>query len=129
MAAIHGKNGKMSIGPSTANSDVSEYLKSTGLDQNTDTVEVTTFGNDSKLYIPGLEDGTISLEGVWDATIDGIMATMKGVTGKFSYLPAGTGVTYAGDIILTSYNVSQDMAGEITFSASFQVTGDISRTP
>lgn len=128
MAAIHGKNGKMSIGPSTASEDVSTYLKSTGLDQSTDTVEVTTFGNDSKVYIPGLEDGTIPLEGVWDADIDAIMASMKGVTGKFSYLPAGTGVTYAGDIILTSYNVSQDMAGEISFSASFQVTGDISRT-
>jgi predicted secreted protein len=129
--AIHGKNGFMSVNTD----DVSTYLDSAGLDKSLDTAEVSTFGMDDKEYIAGLRDATFSLEGKWDATIDGLMADIEdeietsGVV-AFEYGPAGSTaglVKYSGNAIMTAYNIAQNVNGEITFSASFQVTGGVNR--
>jgi predicted secreted protein len=128
---IHGKNGFMSVNTD----DVSTYLDSAGLDKSLDTAEVSTFGMDDKEYIAGLRDATFSLEGKWDATIDGLMADVEteietaGVV-AFEYGPAGNGnglVKYSGNAIMTAYNIQGGVNGEITFSASFQVTGGVTR--
>ena len=129
--AIHGKNGFMSVNTV----DVSTFLDSAGLDKSLDTAEVSTFGDDDKEYIAGLKDATFSTEGKWDATIDGTMAAIEteisanGVV-AFEYGPAGDtsgNVKYSGNAIMTAYNISQNINGEITFSASYQVTGGVSR--
>ena len=124
MAAIHGKNGYLLVNAQ----NFSTYLKSTGLDQSTDVVDVTTFGGNSKSYIAGLHDGTIPLEGVWDTTVDGYLEAIKTAGSvAFVYAPAGNtagNVTYSGNAILTSKNISQDMGSEISFSATLQITGD-----
>lgn len=127
MAAIHGKNGHLTI--NTFN--FSSYLKSTGLDTSNDVVEVTTFGSNSKVYIPGLKDGTIPLEGIWNATIDAQLAAIETAgTVAFVYGPAGsTGgfVEFSGNCIMSSFGISQDTNGDIVFSATLQITGDVVR--
>jgi predicted secreted protein len=127
MAAIHGKNAFLSVNAQP----FSGYLKSTGLDTPTDMIDVTTFGNHSKIYIPGLEDGTIPLEGVWDATVDGYVAAIKTAGSvAFIYGPAGDTVgfvKYSGNAIISSYNINQDPTGEVKFSATLQINGDVTR--
>lgn len=129
--AIHGKNGFMRVNTV----DVSAFLNSAGLDKSLDVNDVTTFGKDDKVYISGLKDGTFNLEGVWSVSIDGTMAAIEaeiatnGVV-AFEYGPAGGAngqVKYSGNAILTSYNISQSVSAEITFSANFQVTDGVSR--
>jgi len=129
--AIHGKNGYISVD----SDDLSSFLSSSGLDKSIETNEVTTYGDDDKNYIIGLKDATFSLEGKWDATIDGHIAdieTEQDTTGyvAFDYGPAGNtngNVKYSGNAILTSYNINPPVNGEITFSANFQVTDGINR--
>jgi hypothetical protein len=127
MSAVHGKNGYLLV--NTQN--FSTYLKSNSLDTSNDVVEVTTFGSNSKQYIQGLEDGTIPLEGVWDATVDGYIAAIKTAGSvAFEYGPAGNSnglVKYSGNAILSSYSISGDTGSEISFSATLQITGDVSR--
>ena len=58
------------------------------------------------------------------------MSVMKGVKKPFTYGPAGNTagmVEYSGNGILTSYNIGNDISGEVRFSATFQVTGGVTR--
>lgn len=126
MSASFGGNGYLKV-----NSNVlTSYLKSTGLDNPMDTIDVSTMGSTAKNYITGLEDGTIPLEGPWDATVDGYINGIKGAAKVFEYGPAGNTagmVKYSGNVILTSFNVSNDMGSEIKFTATLQVTGGVTR--
>lgn len=127
MAAIHGSNGFFSVDAH----DLSTYIKSGSADQNTETVDVSTLGTTAKKYIQGMDDGQFQLEGVWDDTVDGYIYPLKRAGEKdFVYGPGGnaTGkVKYSGKVILVSYNVSNDTGGEVRFSATFQVSGPVTR--
>jgi hypothetical protein len=128
---VHGKNGYIEV--NTQN--LSTYLNSAGLDRALDTVDVTTFSKNDKVYISGLKDATFTLEGKWDTTVDGYMdaeETQQDSAGfvAFEYAPAGKAngrVKYSGNAIRTSYNISGDVAGEIIFSANYQVTDGVTR--
>lgn len=110
--------------------NLSTYLTSAGLPMTADTAEVSTLGSTSKAYVPGLKDATIPLEGPWDATVDSYLAGILALEKDFEYGPAGnTGgfVKYSGRAILTSYEVSTGVDDAQTFSAEFQVTGNVTR--
>lgn len=112
--------------------DLSTYLKSDGLSFSGDTAETTTHGATAKTYIPGLVGGNFSLEGLFDPTVDGYLAGLRGLTTTFEYYPAGTpvGVTkpkYSGSCILTAYDLSGDVGDAMSWSAEFQITGAVTR--
>ena len=126
---IHGKNTTFSIDNSAGSpTDISTYCDNVdfpGL--SADTAEVSTFTATSKSYVAGLLGGTISISGPWDAVADAILAGIVGKTGTFAYVPGGSTITYSGEAICTAYQVSSALSGAVTFSASFQVTGDVGR--
>jgi len=128
--AIHGKDTTFSIDNSAGSpTDISEYCNNVdfpGL--NADVAETTGFTAGSKSFVPGLKNGTFSISGAWDAVVDAVLAGIVGKEGTFSYVPAGGTVTYAGEAICTAYQVSSPIGGAATFSASFQITGDVERT-
>lgn len=133
MAAVHGSKAKFSVQDSgSTNRDLSAYLTSAGLPRSADTAEVSTLGVTSKAYIPGLKDGTIPIEGPYDATVDGYLAGILGMSRTFTYDPQGTTPTgtphYSGSAILTSYEASTPVDDAGTFTAEFQITGDVTRT-
>lgn len=119
---MHGKNTYFNLD----STDISTYLKNKTLDESTDNVDVSTFGDDAKEHIPGLDDGTISLEGPWDETIDELIDSHDGGGEQaFIYCPAGntsTYVKYTGNCIFTSYNISGGNDQETKFTATYQVT-------
>lgn len=132
MAATHGKNGFLSIADAGAVvRTVTTYLKSIPFDTSNGAIDTTTLGNSSKKYIQDLNDGSFSLEGVWDSTIDSYIAGLKGFgETAFVYGPAGnTGgyVKYSGNVILTAYSISNDTGSEVKFNATFQISGDVTR--
>lgn len=131
--AQHGKDTVVQLGTSAAPTvltDISSSLSSEDLSRQADTHESTTFGADSKTYIPGLKDGTFSLEVMWSATID---AHLDGILGKqvnFEIGPAGSGTgmpKYTGAAICTDYSGSNPVGDVVTASAEFQITGDVTR--
>ena len=112
--------------------DISSFITTAGLPRSADTAEVTTLGSLSKAYIPGLKDGTIPIEGPIDATVDGYLAGILGMSRPFEYCPQGltpAGLPkYTGNAILTSYEPSTPVDDAGTFSGEFQLTGDVTRT-
>jgi hypothetical protein len=125
----HGKNTEISLdNASGVPTDISQYCDNVdfpGL--NADTAEVTTFGSDSKEYVPGLKGGTFSISGPFDETVDAVLAGIVGKEGSFSYVPGGGTVTYSGEAICTGYNIQSGIGGAVTYSANFQITGDVGR--
>lgn len=107
--------------------DLSTYINSVGYPREVNALETTTLGKTAKTYIVGLSDGTVSIGGPWDATLDAHMAGIFGVTATktYEYGPQGnsTGeVKYTGEAILTSYEVSGEVDGVVEWSGELQLS-------
>ncbi len=128
---VHGKSTFFSIDDTGGTvRDISDTLTSVDFPETIDTAETTAFGATSKSYIVGLRDATISVSGLWDATVDGYFIGTEPATRSFVFGPAGNTsgyVKYSGECILTSYSVSSPVADVDTFSADFQVTANVTR--
>jgi hypothetical protein len=127
MAATHGKEAVVKYG----GTDITAYVNKSGLAQTADKSETSTFGKNSKTYIPGLADGTIPLEGPFDPAVHAILAPLFNSENAFEFDPAGTtaGLPKATcQAILDSYDVSSDTSGVSTIKGSLQITGDVTWT-
>lgn len=130
---VHGKSTDFELDDTGGSSrNISDVLTSVDFPETIETAETTAFGATSKSYIVGLKDATISLSGIWDATVDGyIGGGAEPASRTFIYGPAGdTGgnVKYTGEAIVTSYSISNPVGDVVTFSLDLQVTGDVTRT-
>ena len=129
----HGKNTDFEIDDTGGSSrNISDTVTNVDFPETLDTAETTAFGSTSKSYIVGLRDATISVSGIWDATVDGyIRGGAEPASRSFIFGPAGdTGgnVKYTGECIVTNYSVSNPVGDVVTFSLDLQVTGDVTRT-
>jgi hypothetical protein len=131
MAFSHGSTAVFKVQDSGGTlRDLSAYLTSTGLPRETDVAETTTLGKTAKTYIPGLEDGSIPIEGPWEPTLDGYLDGIRRMTRNFEYYPAGTAVgavKYSGACILTSYEINSEVEDANSFSGEFQITDTVTR--
>lgn len=129
---VHGKSTHFEIDDTGGTSrDISDTLTSVDFPETIDTAETTAFGSTSKSYIVGLRDATVSVSGIWDATVDGYFIGTEPASRTFIYGPAGdtaSNVKYTGECILTSFSISNPVGDVVTYSADFQVTGDVTRT-
>ncbi|MCK9601393.1 MAG: hypothetical protein M0R06_20295 [Sphaerochaeta sp.] len=138
MAFFHSKISKFFIyDSSTTIRDISAYLTSIDFPQTADTAEVTAFSTGatpSKDYVAGFKDATITIEGNWDATIDGYLEGIVGLDStadRYHYYPESTAagkVHYSGPAILNSYNPRSAVADAAKFTAGFQCKGYITRS-
>lgn len=111
--------------------DISDVLNSVDFPETTDTAEVTAFGASSRSYIVSLESATISISGMYDATVDGYLkGGTEPASRTFTFKPGVSSgdAIYSGECILTSYSLSSPVGDVNTFSADFQVTGTVTRT-
>jgi ATP-dependent helicase/DNAse subunit B len=125
--AVHGKLGKLTVN----SEDYTAFLKSGGLDTSNEVVDVTTLSKNSKVYIAGLNDGTIPLEGIiTNAQLVKLNTARALASVAFAYGPVGdtpnTNVKYSGNCIFSSFSVSNTPNNEVVFSATLQITGDVS---
>jgi hypothetical protein len=133
MAFSHGSLAELAIdtaGGTSYTDDLTEYLNDASPDQEVDTAETTTLGKVAKTYIPGLEDATFSLAGLFDPDIDAVLSSIKRTIVSFRYRPAGTGAglpEYTGDAILTSYNIGTTVDEAATVEGELQVSGGLQR--
>jgi hypothetical protein len=138
--ASHGKKAGFHIrqATSTLATNISSYLTSIDFPRTVDTAEVTTFNtsNGSKTYVTGLNDATVSVEGVWSTTPDGIFNALIGASSptQFWYQTPSTSaaaapfVQYTANAIVTGYSPPSAVGDAVTFSADLQVTGTVTRT-
>ena len=129
---VHGKSTDFELDDTGGTSrSLSNTLTSVDFPETIDTGEVTAFGATSKAYLVGLRDATISVSGLFDATIDGYIIGTEPATRTFIFGPAGStggNVKYTGECILTSYSISNPVADVVTYSLDLQVTSDVTRT-
>ena len=129
---VHGKSTHFELddtgGPSR---DISDTLTSVDFPETIATSTTTAFGATSESYIVGIRDASISLSGIWDATVDGYIIGTEPATRTFIFGPAGDGsgnVKYTGECILTNYAISNPVADVVTYSIDLQCTGGVTRT-
>ncbi|MAL34075.1 MAG: hypothetical protein CMG84_11800 [Marinobacter sp.] len=133
MAFVHGSDSVFKLDNAGGSlTDISTYVNNVDFPETADVAETSTLGASNKTYIVGLKDATISLGGLFDATVDAILGAVVGqsATLSFEYSPEGTGsgkVKYTGECILTSYTLSSPVGDVVGFSADLQVSGAVTR--
>ena len=129
---VHGKSTYFNLDDTGGTArDLSDTLTSVDFPETIDTAETTAFGATFKSYIVGLRDATISVSGIWDATVDGYIIGTEPATRTWIFGPAGStggNVKFTGEAILTSYSVSNPVSDVVTYSLDLQVTGNVTRT-
>lgn len=132
----HGKNAFFSLdGTAASLVNISDTLNEISMPREIETAETTAFGNSDKTYITGLADATVSLSGMFDATVNtmvaGNIANLKSGSVSslsFEYGPAGSASPqpkFSGEALITSYEISSPVGDVITFSLELQVTGAV----
>lgn len=137
--AIHGKDAAFLLEDSAASTlrNIGPYLTSVTFSQANDTHDTTTLGAEAHMYITGLTDGTIQLEGFWDktatvgaATVLDSLVGLDAITVGFEYGPEGntsTNVKYSGECVLESLDYTTPVADLVTFSATLKISGSVTK--
>jgi predicted secreted protein len=130
---VHGKSTNFTLDDTSGTvRNISDTVTSVDFPDTIDTAETTAFGASAKSYIVGLSDATLSVSGIWDATVDGyISGGAEPASRSFVFGPAGStagNVKYTGEAIVTSYSISNPVGDVVTYSLDLQVTGAVTRT-
>jgi hypothetical protein len=116
---------------------LTEYTRSTTYNRSVDTYDVTGYGKTSKVFTAGLKDGTITLEGFYDATAStGSRVVLQPLFDAraevvFVYKPEGTGTgkpQNSCSVVVKAYNESAPVADLIQWTAELQVSGSVTTT-
>ena len=132
----HGKNAHFALDNASGTlTDISNTVNEVSLPMSVETGETTVFGNSDKTYISGLGDQTISVSGIFDATVNthitGVIAALKAgtvATSSFQYGPSGSVSTrpkFTGEGIITSYEIGSPVGDIVTYSLELQVSGSV----
>lgn len=128
------KHGKLTIIKVGAN-DVSAYTNSSELTRSADTHDTTTYGNNSHRKDGGLLDGGFKASGFYDNTaVTGprfAIMTGIGTTQSITRQVEGAGTGKPQEVfngVLTSYVESNPVADMITWSAEWEIDGDVVTT-
>ncbi|ASR84151.1 hypothetical protein SEA_WHEELBITE_61 [Arthrobacter phage Wheelbite] len=137
-AFSHGKNTKVSVDNAAGVlTDISNVTNSITMPRNTDTGETSAFGQNDKSYINGQQDGTVSIGGLFDPTVDAqLSAIVQGqldgtiLSSTVEYGPQGgaTGkIKFTCEVIWTGYSVEAGVGDVLTFKLDGQRTGPTAR--
>lgn len=124
MAFVHGKDSYFKV----ASSDLSTYLNNITVSRSADTADTTAFSSSTRSYVAGLKDATISLTGMFDATVYSTIAGWLGTSQSWEYGPAGSGsgkVKVSGSGIVTAVELGSAVGEVVTASLTIQVSGAV----
>lgn len=138
MPFVHGKNSVIKVDNAAGTlTDISAVSNSVEMPRAIDTGETTAFGaaSGAKTYIAGLNDGTVSISGLYDPAVDATLSaavdavaagTLASATVEWS--PNGTPNSatkpkFTCEVLWTSYSVSAGVGDVETFKLEGQRTG------
>lgn len=127
MAFVHGK-GTVILGQDFA---LTGYLTQVQTSKEMQTPDVTTFGNDDKVFIAGIEEGSLSVNGVFDrltidAELDSYLATASGQV--MSVGVAGDTIgdrAWLAQVRQASYNINSAPNDAVRLAATFTADGGV----
>ncbi len=124
MACFSGKEGVISVGAVNV-AQMTNYT----INETSDTVECSHMDQTDgfKEYAPGMRSWSGSIDLVWNEQ-DGVTGLQVGAAAvaMIAY-PTGSGDNLAGDILITSMDISGGVDGNVSASLSFQGTGSLDR--
>lgn len=134
MAFVHGKNAYIQLDNSAGTlTNITSISNEITFSRSIDTAETSIFGVAAKQYITGQNDATISLSGLFDATlaatiegtIDALIAgTNASATLEFGPAGSATGnKKYTQEVIVTKYEIGMPVGDVVSLSVDFQRTG------
>ena len=134
MAFVHGKNAYIQLDNSAGSlTNITSISNEVSWSRSIDTAETSVFGANAKTYITGQNDATISLSGLFDAsvsttiegTIDALIAgTLASATLEFGPEGNGSGKKkYTQEVLVTSYEIGAPVGDVVSLSVEFQRTG------
>lgn len=118
--------------------DLSDHVESVSLPLTIEEIDDTCMGDDSRVFLPGLKNGSLSITFKQDFAAAKVDATLWGVYNggvvvaiKVRPTAAAISVTnpeYQFDVVLTTYPPLDGTVGEgATITVAFQLTGDVAR--
>lgn len=131
MSFVHAKDTYISLD----GDDLSQDTDSSELGRTADTHDVTTYGNDSHVYEPGLLDSTFKMSGTYDNRVGGPGTVINPLVGTKVVLVRRKEGTGSGkpqesvDVVVKGYTESSPVADYVKWSADLQGSGDIDFTP
>lgn len=125
---VHGK----STGVLLDKYDLSAFFNSVDTAQSLDVAETTSFGSSAKSYVPGLHDGTITLNGMYSQDANGIDVVLQTALGATTTpiisIPIETGTIGRKAIVAkaheTNYATSSPVGDIVTVTADFNASTD-----
>ncbi|WP_411721494.1 hypothetical protein [Mycetocola sp.] len=141
MAFVHGKNSVIKVdNASGVLTDISLVTNAVDLPRSVETADTSHFGTSAKEYIVGLNDGTVSISGLYDPAVDATLsAAFDAIIGgslasaTVEYSPAGLPVSatkpkFTLEVIWTAYSTAGGVGDPISFKLEGQRTGPTVRT-
>jgi hypothetical protein len=110
--------------------DLTSYLDNSETEHTIEVLEATTYGNDSKIYALGKEDGVATLEGLGDvgaAQLDLILAGIKRSTGVVATIVRGVtneDLAELLSVIQTQFDTKASITGLIRLTGALQADQD-----
>lgn len=130
MARIHGRNGRLYVGITSAGTaEPIAFLNNWSISFATDNVDVTSFGDTVKVYVAGLPDASGSYSGHYDdATAQMFTAALDGVARRFYLYPStSNNGQYWFGTALFDFNVESAVDGAVTISGDFQAASAVAK--
>jgi hypothetical protein len=129
MARRHGRNSRLyvDLSGSGAASPV-PFLTNVNLDFSTDTVDVTAFGDNNKVYVVGLPDASGTYSGWYDDDTDQLFdAALDGVARKFYWYPdvANKPGQYFYGTAFFDFSASSGVSDAIAISGSLTAASEV----
>lgn len=131
MAKYHGKRGRVYISSTHTGAPVSVcMLDSWSFDGTMDTVEVTTFCDNNKVYVVGMDDAKGSFTGYWDNAEDTLyVASELGDSVSMYLYPSADAVTkyWYGYAFITGLSIDTGVGDAVKVSADWVAAGEWDR--
>lgn len=111
--------------------DLSTFFNSATTSAMAEAVETTTFGSANKTYAIGQKDGTVSFEGLWEGSTDGVDEVLNNAVASASKKiitvgSEGAAIGRRAKLVNTdetSYEISTAVADMVTITAEAQASG------
>jgi hypothetical protein len=110
--------------------DLTSFLDNSETEQSIEVLDATTYGNDSKVYALGHDDGVATLEGLGDGgadELDLILAGIKRSTGVIATIIRGVANNDQADLmsaIQTQFDTKASVTGLVRLTAALQADQD-----
>lgn len=131
MAFTHGKDAVIQFDNAADSlTDFTQYVTEVGITMNGEAIDVTTLGDTWRDFIGGIKGATITMNGIYDPTVDAALFAAVNTAKSIQWDPQGSGSglpRFTGEMIITSYNPTSPIGGASTWTASGTVDGTLTR--